>query len=43
MSGSRWHGRAVLRVSVCNWATGDDDVRRTLDALARAVVVADAD
>ena len=26
MSGSRWHGRAVLRISVSNWATTDDDV-----------------
>jgi glutamate/tyrosine decarboxylase-like PLP-dependent enzyme len=37
MSGSRWHDRAVLRVSVSSWATTDDDVRRSLDALARAV------
>jgi len=37
MSGSRWHGRAVLRVSVSNWATTEDDVRRSLDALDRAV------
>jgi glutamate/tyrosine decarboxylase-like PLP-dependent enzyme len=42
MSGSRWHGRAVLRVSVCNWATTDDDVRRALDALAHAVADVDA-
>ncbi|SFC48089.1 Glutamate or tyrosine decarboxylase [Nocardioides terrae] len=37
MSGSRWHDRAVLRVSVSNWATTEDDVRRSLDALERAV------
>jgi len=37
MSGSRWHGRAVLRVSVSNWATTEEDVRRSLDALDRAV------
>ncbi|MET0974804.1 MAG: pyridoxal-dependent decarboxylase, partial [Leifsonia sp.] len=36
MSGSRWHGRAVLRISVSNWSTSDDDVRRSLDALRRA-------
>jgi glutamate/tyrosine decarboxylase-like PLP-dependent enzyme len=35
MSGSRWHGRAVLRISVSNWATTDDDVRRSIDALHR--------
>jgi glutamate/tyrosine decarboxylase-like PLP-dependent enzyme len=35
MSGSRWHNRAVLRVSVSNWATTDDDVRRSIEALRR--------
>ena len=36
MSGSRWHDRAVLRISVSNWSTTDDDVRRSIDALRRA-------
>lgn len=36
MSGSRWHGRDVLRISVSNWSTDDDDVTRSLDALRRA-------
>jgi glutamate/tyrosine decarboxylase-like PLP-dependent enzyme len=36
MSGSRWRGRAVLRISVSNWSTSDDDVRRSIDALLRA-------
>jgi glutamate/tyrosine decarboxylase-like PLP-dependent enzyme len=35
-TGSRWHDRAVLRISVSNWSTDEADVRRTLDALARA-------
>ena len=35
MTGSTWRGRAVLRISVCNWSTTDDDVRRSLDALRR--------
>ena len=26
MTGSRWHDRAVLRVSVSNWSTTEDDV-----------------
>lgn len=39
MSGSRWQGRAVLRVSVSGWATTDADVRASLDALARASAV----
>ncbi len=36
MTGSRWHDRAVLRVSVSNWSTGEADVQRSLSAL-RAV------
>ena len=36
MSGSRWRGRAVVRVSVSNWVTDDEDVRRSVDALRRA-------
>ncbi len=35
-TGSRWQGRAVLRISVSNWSTSDDDVERTLAALRRA-------
>ena len=37
MSGSTWHGRAVLRISVSNWSTTESDVRRSLRALQRAV------
>ena len=37
MSGSRWRGRAVLRVSVSNWATTGDDVERSLEALRQVV------
>jgi glutamate/tyrosine decarboxylase-like PLP-dependent enzyme len=36
MSGSRWHDRSVLRISVSNWSTSDHDVRRSIDALRRA-------
>ena len=35
MSGSVWRGRAVLRISVSNWSTGEGDVRRSLRALER--------
>lgn len=35
-SGSRWRGRAVLRVSVSNWSTTTDDVEASLAALRRA-------
>jgi glutamate/tyrosine decarboxylase-like PLP-dependent enzyme len=34
---STWRGRAVLRCSVSNWSTTDDDVDRTVAALARIV------
>ncbi|TDU74032.1 pyridoxal-dependent decarboxylase [Streptomyces sp. KS 21] len=33
ISGSTWHGRRVMRISVSNWSTTDDDVTRTLDAI----------
>ncbi len=36
MSGSRWHDQDVLRVSVSNWSTDDEDVRRSVDAVRRA-------
>ncbi|WP_338675214.1 pyridoxal-dependent decarboxylase [Streptomyces sp. SCSIO 30461] len=37
ISGSTWHGRRVMRISVSNWSTTDDDVDRALDAIRRAV------
>ena len=37
MSGSRWRGRDVIRVSVSNWSTDAQDTERSLDALERAV------
>jgi glutamate/tyrosine decarboxylase-like PLP-dependent enzyme len=36
MSGSRWHDKAVLRVSVSNWSTTDEDVELSLAALRKA-------
>lgn len=36
ISGSTWQGRRVMRISVSNWSTTEDDVRRTLDAIRRA-------
>jgi glutamate/tyrosine decarboxylase-like PLP-dependent enzyme len=36
MSGSRWRGKQVLRISVSNWSTTPDDVDRSLAALRRA-------
>ena len=36
MSGSRWHDRDVLRISVSNWSTDDDDIAQSLAAVKRA-------
>jgi glutamate/tyrosine decarboxylase-like PLP-dependent enzyme len=36
MSGSRWAGRDVLRISVSNWSTDASDVAISIDAVARA-------
>ena len=33
--GTVWHGRAAMRISVSSWATTDDDVERSLAAIAR--------
>ena len=34
-SGTTWRGRRAMRVSVCNWQTTDDDVKRTVGSIAR--------
>lgn len=31
--GALWHGKRVMRVSVCNWRTSDNDVERTIDSV----------
>jgi glutamate/tyrosine decarboxylase-like PLP-dependent enzyme len=36
LGGTTWNGQYVLRVSVSNWATTDDDIDRSADAIARA-------
>ncbi len=42
MSGSRWHGRDILRISVSNWSTDEDDVRSSVDALRSAIAAVDS-
>jgi glutamate/tyrosine decarboxylase-like PLP-dependent enzyme len=37
MSPTVWKGRGAIRISVSCWRTNDDDVRRTVEAFARAV------
>jgi len=36
ISGSKWHDKSVLRVSVSNWSTNSDDIRVAVDAVRRA-------
>jgi glutamate/tyrosine decarboxylase-like PLP-dependent enzyme len=33
--GTVWHGRAAMRIAVSSWATTDDDVERSLEAMIR--------
>jgi glutamate/tyrosine decarboxylase-like PLP-dependent enzyme len=41
MSGTRWDGEPAMRISVCNWRTTEDDIRRSARAiLAQADVAA---
>jgi glutamate/tyrosine decarboxylase-like PLP-dependent enzyme len=40
MSGSRWHGRSVLRISVANWSSGQDDVEVATAAVRDALAAA---
>ena len=37
MSGSRWQGKSVLRVSVSNWRTSARDIELAVDAVGRAL------
>ena len=41
MSGSHWAGRDILRISVSNWSTDDDDVAQSLAAVERAIAAED--
>jgi len=36
-AGTTWRGMRAMRVSVCNWMTSDEDVRRTVSAVARVL------
>jgi glutamate/tyrosine decarboxylase-like PLP-dependent enzyme len=38
MSGSRWRGQDVLRVSVRNWSTDETDVAASIEAVRRAAL-----
>jgi len=36
LSGTVWRGRALMRISVCNWSTTGDDVQRSAAAILAA-------
>lgn len=38
--GTRWQGRTAMRISVCSWATSDEDVERSLDVMLRCAAAA---
>jgi hypothetical protein len=40
LSGMTWHGVAAIRISVSSWATGSDDVERSLESIERAAAEA---
>jgi glutamate/tyrosine decarboxylase-like PLP-dependent enzyme len=33
MSGTQWDGEPAMRISVCNWRTSEDDIRRSAQAI----------
>ncbi len=35
LAGTTWHEMAAMRISLCNWATTDDDIERSADAIVR--------
>lgn len=35
--GTTWRGQRAMRVSVCSWRTGEEEVARTLDAVGRVL------
>jgi len=35
LSGTTWHGLGAMRISVSNWSTSGDDIRRSADAVLR--------
>lgn len=40
--GTVWHGKAAMRISVCSWATTDEDIERCLEAVLRVAAAESA-
>jgi glutamate/tyrosine decarboxylase-like PLP-dependent enzyme len=36
VGGTKWKGRAAMRISICNWSTTAEDIDRSADAILRA-------
>jgi glutamate/tyrosine decarboxylase-like PLP-dependent enzyme len=43
LAGTTWRGRPAIRISVCNWQTSEDDIRRSAAAIREAVLEASAE
>ena len=37
MAGTTWHGMAAMRISVSNWATSEEDIARSAEAIVRSL------
>ena len=37
LGGTTWHGQAAMRISFSNWATSEEDVRRSAEAILRCI------
>jgi glutamate/tyrosine decarboxylase-like PLP-dependent enzyme len=37
LAGTTWRGRRAMRVSICNWATSEDDIERSAGSIVAAV------
>ncbi len=37
MAGTTWHGMAAMRISVSNWATSEEDIAKSAEAILRCV------
>jgi glutamate/tyrosine decarboxylase-like PLP-dependent enzyme len=42
LAGTTWRGRPAIRISVCNWQTSEEDIRRSAAAIRQGVLEASA-
>jgi hypothetical protein len=42
LAGTSWLGRPAIRISVCNWKTSEDDIRRSAAKIREAALEASA-